>query len=329
MSTPLPVTTGYYEQQPTYSSFGALQAPSYPQTASNRLPSVTTDAFSSLNSMGSLHSSLPAQTAQERRLPAPVAPYTLHYPQPPYPTGEQLPEIRPGSYSEPRVHLNGIHSRNAMPWSSESGPVSSRPALSSNNMAPINGLPGPPMLQQQRQPQHNAQTPVTESVLGYQFGHNANLSSINNRASPEILPTSGPSLESFSSTASSSSSTASMPPPHPNFRYAQPLPAASNSTASDERTSSHRESVAAASLYSFSTDTGERPATSRSCDQQGSTLSTPVPSSHHNYTSGGLRQPQPQHVASADALRRQSSSDQQRAATAHRMSVSNLNGRYG
>ncbi|KAK4543897.1 hypothetical protein LTR36_004671 [Oleoguttula mirabilis] len=302
-----PVTTGYYEQQPAY-SFGNLQAPSFPQPSNNRLPSVTADSFSSLN-MGSLHSSLPIQTAQERTLPAP---YTVHYSQTSYPTAEQLPvpEIRPlGSFNEPRVHINGIHSRTAMPWSSEDSSTGSRTMSAGNSMAPITGIPGPST---QRLHHPHVPTPVSEPVLGYQF--------LPTSGSPDISPASGPAPESFSSTASSTSSTVSMPPPSANFRYAQALPALNTDDRPMTSSSSSREGMAA-SLYSFSTDTGERPVTSGSDHASSSTVS-----GGHNYVP--LRQPQPQHAASVEALRRQSSFDQQRAATAHRMSVSNLNARY-
>ncbi|KAK5121181.1 hypothetical protein LTR85_005665 [Meristemomyces frigidus] len=309
-----PVSTSYYEQQPAY-SFGNLQAPSFPQSSNNRLPSVTADSFSALN-MGSLHSSLPVQTAQERRLPAP---YTVHYPQTPYQNTEQLPEIRPlGSFSEPRVHIDGIHSHTAMPWSSEGSSTGARTMSAGNSMAPITGIPGPAMPQQQHHHHNNQQhaaTPVAEPVLGYQFSVN----NLPTSGSPEVSPTSGPSLESFSSTASSSS-TASMPPPSANFRYAQALPAVNTDDRTITSSSSSREGMAA-SLYSFSTDNGERPATSGSDQATSSTVA-----SGHSYVP--LRQPQPQHATSVEALRRQTSFDQQRAATAHRMSVSNLNARY-
>ena len=310
-----PVSTTYYEPHPAY-SFGSLQAPSL-QPNTTRLPSVTADSFSSLD-MGSLHSSLPAHTAQERRLPAPhTAPYTIHYPpQTPYSTTEQLPVLRSwGGVSEPRAHLHGIHSLTAMPWSSESTSAGARTA-SVSSMAPITGLPGPAALQQ------STATPVSEPVLGYQF--------LPTTGSPEdVSPTSasGPTtLDSYSSTASSSSSAASMPPPS-NIRgysttHHQHLPAL-NSIEPSERpmTASSAREATAPNLYSFSTDTGERPATSGSDQASGSTVS-----SGHNYVP--LRQPQPQHAANVETLRRQSSFDQQRAATADRMSVSNLNGRY-
>lgn len=327
-----PVTGTYYEQQPAY-SFGNLQAPSFPPASINRLPSVTADSFSPLN-MGSLHSSLPIQTAQERRLPAP---YTVHYPPTPYPNTEQLPEIRPlGCFSEPRAHIHGIHSRTAMPWSSEGSSTGARTMSAGNSMAPLTGIPAPPAQQQHhhRHPQQQQHTvpPVSEPAFGYQFGPSTNLPT---SSSPEISPTTAPTLQSFSSTASSGSS-ASMPPPSATFRYAQQaLPTLNHDEQRPTTTttsSSAREGMQAASLYSFSTDTGEQ--------QRSSTASAggsdQAAISLNNASGGGgghsyvpLRQPQPQHTTNVEALGRQSSFEQQRAqTTVHRMSVSNLNARY-
>jgi hypothetical protein len=105
------------------------------------------------------------------------------------------------------------------------------------------------------------------------------------------------------------------------------------------RASSSHE--AAASLYSFSTGIDTEPTTStdrqsvRHHRSNDDFKATPAEQQqqhqHRRYMSP--RQSQPQHSASVDELRRRSSLDhqqqhQQRAATAHRMSVSNLNARY-
>lgn len=173
----VPVTAGYYEQNPSY-SFGSLQVSSasqYPQATSTRLPSVTAEPFSALN-MGHLHSSLPTHTVQERRLPAP---YTGQYPPSSYP-GEQLPEIRPlGSFSESRPHIHGIHSRSAMPWSQDiSSSTLQAPAMSSTIGPPV-GLP--------LSATHNPLTSGigSEPPLGYQISHTPVSDS------PETSPTSG------------------------------------------------------------------------------------------------------------------------------------------
>ncbi|TKA33294.1 hypothetical protein B0A50_00847 [Salinomyces thailandicus] len=355
-----PVSSSYYEQQPSY-SFGSLQAPSYSQQGTGRLPSVTTDTFGSLN-MSSLHSSLPAHTAQERRLPAP---YTITYPPPqaPYSPTQQLPEIRPlGSFSEPRVHINGIHSRNAMPWSSSDTVPSSARTASATSMAPLTGMPSTASAGEhhsQHRQHHHDTTPVSEPAFGYQFPlTQANLPTTDSRDDSSASATGLASLDSFSSTGSSSSSTATMPPPPAaSSRYApsshhhnqqppqqhalpilQPEDTHRPSYHGRPTTSSHDTGPPPASLYSFSTDTGsDRPPTSDS-NHTASSNGTAAPSASGDVgqTQTGayaqLCQPQPQHVTSVETLRRQESFEQQqqqRAATGqHRMSVSNLNGRY-
>ena len=352
-----PSTTAYYEP---YSPFpaGPMQVPSIPaQQQTGRLPSVTADSFSSFN-MGPLNSSLPPHTMQERRLPIPPPPT----PQTPYTTAD-LPEIRPlTSYTEPRVHVNGTHSRNAIPWSFDTASSTYR-SNSLASFAPPNGLPN---LASQ------CTTAISQPVLGYQFGLSgpASVSS-----SPEISPTSvaAPS-EGYARTADSSPS--SMHPP-PTMRY----PAATTSQnmpviTSDGHQSTYRAPATEASLYSFSSDA--------SADSQSSTIdgessgvyypsrypspyrharmyadndpaaisnsayyndsaSYQLPVSHlrssvdndsTSYASSSsstatIRQPQPHSASSIDALCRQSSFDQsQRPSTSSRMSISNFNSQY-
>lgn len=300
ISAPVTSASMYYEPGSAF-SFGTLQVPSLP---TGRLPSVTGEPFSPLN-MGSLHSSLPTQTVQERRLPMP---YTQSYTQPSY--SAEVPQIRPlGSVSEGRMVINGIHSRNSMPWSVDS---SSMPPSSRHGS--INGLPAVQQHQQHGLPIPTSTGSMAEpTILGYQFSASS--------TSPDISPTSGPTLsESFSSTASSAAGAAMPPPSH--IRYSSSH--THHGSTDSPRPSSAR--AAAASLYSFSAgvDTTERGSTS---DRHGSTddsVLTATP--QHNYMPP-LRHPQPQHAASLDELRRRSANDE-RAATAHRMSVSNLNARY-
>ena len=289
-----PVPTSFYEPYTNAYSFGNLQAPTYARTLSGRLPSVTADGLTSLN-MGSLHSSLPIQTAQERRLPAPTPPYTISYPQRPYPV-PTLPEIRPLDNSGGfRPHINGIYSPDAMPWSAG---VESRNNSHANASSAV---------------QSATAAPMTEPVLGYQFPIQQSEATA---YSPNVSPTSGPALsESFAST--SSSSTSSMPPPGGN-RYGSVSGAPLLSFSTEDRPTS--SGGTAASLYSFSTEAASR--STSSADGTGAEL-TPVASVN---TYPNLRQPQPQHAASIDSLRRQSSFDQQRAVS-QRMSVSSLNGR--
>ncbi|KAF2169212.1 hypothetical protein M409DRAFT_52484 [Zasmidium cellare ATCC 36951] len=295
-----PVTSGsmYYEPGSAF-SFGNLQVPAMP---AGRLPSVTAEAFSPLN-MGSLHSSLPTQTVQERRLPMP---YTQSYAQPAHSAAE-VPQIRSlGSVSDGRMVINGVHSRNSMPWSMDNtsltpsarhGSLSGASAVQSQH-----GLPMPTSTGSMTEP----------TILGYQFSTSC--------TSPEVSPTSGPTLsESFSSTSTAGSI---MPPPA-HFRYSNHHSHRHHNTAKSPRPSSAR--AAAASLYSFSAgvDTTDRGTTS---DRHGSTDDSVLSATpQHNYMPP-LRHPQPQHTASLDELRRRSSNDER--ATTHRMSVSNLNARY-
>lgn len=305
VSGPVTSASMYYEPGSAF-SFGNLQVPSIP---TGRLPSVRGEAFSPLN-MGSLHSSLPTQTVQERRLPMP---YTQSYAQPSYPVAE-VPQIRPlGSVSEGRVVINGIHSRNSMPWSVDN---SSLPPSSRHDS--MGGL-----LTVQQQQHHGLPIPTSTAsmgeptILGYQFSASS--------GSPEISPTSGPTLsESYSSTASSTAGSAMPPPAHIRYSASHNHSHGHHGNTLSPRPSSAR--AAAASLYSFSAgvDTTDRVSTSSHHGNTDDSVLTATP--QHNYMPP-LRHPQPQHAASLDELRRRSANDE-RAATAHRMSVSNLNGRY-
>ena len=286
---------------------------SFPQSSTGRLPSLTGDSFSTLN-MGHLNSSLPTPTAQERRLPTPFMP---QYMPTPYSTSE-LPEIRPlGSFSEPRAHIHGIHSRNALPWSQDSGV--SYGASRSGSLANLGGLPGgrvptPSELQ--------TTAAVSEPVLGYPFATTSN-------NSPDVSPASGSSLtESFQST--SGSSTASMLPPSGGRYSTGQTPTLPPLTMNEYPEPSRTHHAAAASLYTFSHDSPDRYATALNrTSGDNSTHLTGSSSSYVASPPSPPRQPQTQHPASIDALRRQSSFEQQqRAATAHRMSFSNLNGHY-
>ena len=375
MSTP--ASAGYHEHPSSY-SFGNLTAP-FPQHGGSRLPSVTSDTFGSMN-MSSLHSSLPVHTAQERRLPAP---YTITYPnaQTQHSSIQQLPDIRTiGSISsEPRVHIHGIHSRNAMPWSSEATPMSAT-AVSNSNLPPTVGVPG---LATASQSQSRSQYPhqghqdqpqnavgVSEPAFGYQFPMVQ--TNCPRTGSPNVSPASasGPTgCESFPSTASSSSSTTSTKIPcssHAQSSHLQPetrlhhhrdLPVLHLETPEGQHQSaeppihpslispSHTDAAPPASLYSFSTDSGngisttiptsaaaDRPSTASGDNEQSSagglssmnvpTTYNPAPALRHSQSNRG------QHSARPQVLRSQSSFERQRAQTAHRMSVHSLNARY-
>ncbi|KAI7514695.1 hypothetical protein KC347_g375 [Hortaea werneckii] len=378
MSTP--ASAGYHEQPSSY-SFGNLTA-AFPQHGGSRLPSVASDTFGSMN-MSSLHSSLPVHTAQERRLPAP---YTITYPnsQTQHPSTQQLPDIRTiGSISsEPRVHIHGIHSRNAMPWSSEPTPMSAT-AVSNSSLPQTTRAPGlTTAFQSQSRPQYPHQghqdqqqnaVGVSEPAFGYQFPMVQ--TNCPRTSSPNVSPASAsgpPGCESLPSTASSSSSTISMqipcssslshaPSSHLQLdsrpQHHRDLPALHLETSEGEHQSaepptysslispSHTDAIPPASLYSFSTDSGngisttlptsataDRPTTALGDNDKGpaggiSSMSArtnynPAPGPRHSHSHRG------QHTAHPEILRSQSSFERQRAQTAHRMSVHSLNARY-
>lgn len=319
-SAPVTSTSMYYEPGAAFTgSFGTLQAgPAYTPAPVNRLPSVASEAFSPLN-MASMHSSLPSQTVQERRLPIP---FTQTYAPPTYSVPE-LPQIRPlGSFTEPRAHINGIYSQTGMPWSSKSQTGSSTRSES------LSSLPMPDTGSSHAASVSSSYT--SDPILGYQFSAST--------GSPTISPTAGPALsESLPGT------NAMLPPSrrrisrgsqsHPN------LPSLTGGSGDDYqyRSSSSRE--AAASLYSFSTgvDPSDRSASSERKSHQHHQHHHNNNSNDQSQGSNGYtthhRQPQPQHAASVDELRQRSSHDhhqqqQRAAATAHRISVSSLNARY-
>lgn len=379
---PTPASAGYHEQPSSY-SFGNLTAP-FPQHGGSRLPSVTSDTFGSMN-MSSLHSSLPVHTAQERRLPAP---YTITYPnaQTQHPGSQQLPDIRTiGSISsEPRVHIHGIHSRNAMPWSSETSPMSAA-TVSNSSVPPTTEAPRlttnfqsqsrPQFPHQGHQDQPQNAVGVSEPAFGYQFPMVQ--TNCLRTGSPNVSPASAsgpPECESFPSTASSSSSTTSMQIPcSSSLSHAQPshlqlesrpqhhrdLPALHLETSEGPPhqsaeppmhpsliSPSHTDVVPPASLYSFSTDSGngisttiptsaptDRPSTATGDNDQGSAGGFSSMSAPTNYIPApALRHSHPhhlgQHSAHPEVLRSQSSFERQRAQTAQRMSVHSLNARY-
>ncbi|CAK1357677.1 unnamed protein product [Cercospora beticola] len=311
LSAPSVSANIYYEPAAAY-SFGNLHtAPGYPaNTPMARLPSVT--AETPLN-MSSLHSSLPTQTVQERRLPVPYAPQQATY------SSTEVPQIRPlTSFTEPprRAHVGGIYSRNSMSWSMASPGASRNTSVSGGSTSALHGLPG-----MSSTVADSAQN--TAPILGYQFSAPS--------TSPEPSPTNGRAIsESFSGPAASSGSgSASMLPPA-NVRYSTGNSVSSLSTSSDADNSRRplTSQGAPASLYSFS---GGVEASGRSTPSQHTKQVANEAASATSYQQGypQLRHPQPQHAASVDQLRRRSSNDQQQhATTAHRMSVSNLNARY-
>lgn len=302
----VPVTASYYEPMPSY-TFGSLQAPSLPSAYhhATRLPSVTAESFAPFH-MSHLNSSLPMHTAYDRRLPIPAT-YTMQYP----PIQQTMPQIRPlGSYTEPRIPINGIHSRSAMPWSTES--VSGSRQGSISVYAPPSGLPAPPSQSSSAQ---------AEPVLGYQFSHPATTAG---SSSPEILPTSGAAVVDSFSSDSSGSSTTSMPD-GPDFRYSRVSSSGFNlpSLPADDR--SHIVSRAPPSLFSFSTESSRR----HMSGSDGTGYNDSAIANEDSSYATPIHQPQLNHAASVDAFQKSSSYEQRQQATAgHRMSLSNLNTNY-
>ncbi|EMC98938.1 hypothetical protein BAUCODRAFT_22250 [Baudoinia panamericana UAMH 10762] len=301
-----PVPASCFEQPQSY-SFGSLHAPAHPTSTSGRLPSVSGEIVSPLN-MGSLHSSLPLQTVQERRLPAP---YTVQYPpQNQYPS-VPVPEVRPlGSFTESRMPMNEVyHGRQAMPWPADSAAAVTRTAASTSS----HGVPTynvMPQLQQQHNHHHHHQhqphpgnsTPAFDStVLGYQFSFRTNHTAPS--GSPEVSPSSGPTLSDTNpSTASTTSSTASMPPPS-HFGYTGPQSQQAPSVTAAERPMT--ADAPGPSLYSFGLESSETAAIADSEQASGCTaIHIPFP-----------RQSNLHHVASEEAMVRQPSFEQQSAST--------------
>lgn len=306
-------------------TFGGMHSAAYPQTPSSRLPSVTAESMSALN-MGSLNSSLPVQTVQERRLPVPCP---AQHTQPPC-SAQPLPEIRSIDPSAGfRAHINGIHSRTAMPWTSENDAYSASRNTSISTAMPATSLPAT-----SGQAQSATTTSLAEPVLGYQFQHSA-------RYSPDISPTSAADLSEGLS-GSSSSASIMLPPSSNSMRYISSLSGAEtiSGNPADARRRSSAQQDGATCLYSFSTEAaagaGVAPvdrAGSAGCPRRSEDRSA---REHDDGGAAGelqygpLRQRQHRHGGSRDALRQQASFErqQQRAATAHRISVSNLSTRY-
>lgn len=303
-----PATAPFYDQQNTY-SFGSLSTPMGPQTSAARLPSVTAETMSALN-MGSLHSSLPINSPAERRLPVP---YTIQYPQPSY--SHQLPEIRQLDQVAPtfRPSISGSHSRNAMPWLTDSASMRNA-SIGLQPQAPYSSTT--PTGQQILT---NAAPSATDSSFGYQI-HQASPYSPADGVSPTTNTT-------LSDSFPSATIPTSMPPPPTttSLRYRTSDTSLPALTVDDSSSRRHQE--AAHSLYSFSAESTERAGSVAPTDRNGSRTASIAGEAYAN-----VRHPQPQHSASFDGLRRQSEFDEHRAenggaALGSRISMRNLNGR--
>ena len=335
-ATAPPPTPSYYDLHAAY-SFGTMQAPE-PQHY-NRLPSVSAESLSSLN-MGHLHSSLPSQGAHERRLPIP---YMSQHPQAPF-SQPEVPAARPlGSFSAPRIPINGIQTRNALPWPLDTGSTTARTS-SMSAYAPPNGLPttcSQPM------------PSFSESAFGYHFQPTAPAVAYN--SSPELSPTSGPNHSASLDSSSSSGESSITMHPFSNLRYyTSTQQDMSPLTSTDRPSSSRQRSIQQmSSLYSFGTASSDLQ--SNASEQEGgglpssgvTTYSLPVrdrrgsmdgdtyayndPSNSSSYQNPIQHpRPLPHHSASIDSLYRRSPFEQQRprSSTASRMSISNFDSSY-
>ncbi|WPH03281.1 Hypothetical protein R9X50_00615800 [Acrodontium crateriforme] len=307
-SLPAPATTTYYESHPTYTLNGAMSSyqPMMPYSFSptTRLASTTAD---SPLSMGALHSSLPIQTTQERRLPAPYNPQSASSPL----SNTDLPEIRPlgGSFDGPHDHVNGIHSRHAMPWSTNSNLTATSPESVNENHRSAHGL-----ITQTRVAQVPPTT-TTEPVLGYQFNvanSNENTITTSSEHSPvSFLPQAGIDRRRSSS---SSSEVSSMPAPNNWSTSYQPV-----STYCTTRDDNHYGTRVAPlpSLYSVNNEAAGT--TGRSFPMSNERERTLI--NCHSYTP--LRYPEAIHAASLENLKRHASPP-----ATNRVLMSSLDGRY-
>jgi hypothetical protein len=192
-SSGIPATTSYCDPQPGL----ALSSMQYPTSQFSRLPSVSSESLSALN-MGHLNSSLPSQAAQHRRLPIP---YVSQISEGPVTAPEPVTARPLGSYSTPRIPANGIHARNSIPWTLDTGLP--RTGSVSGNL-PANSISASPSY---------SMPPASESMLGYQLSSNTR--TIGYGSSPELSPTAtAPTLSaSFDSSSSSSGSDGTVRPP--------------------------------------------------------------------------------------------------------------------
>lgn len=318
-----PVSSPLYDSN-TY-SFGTLQSPMSNSANTARLPSLSAESMSALN-MGSLHSSLPTNTATplERRLPVP---FTISYAQQSY-MSQSLPEPRPfdPATANFRPYLNGVHSRSAMPWSFDiSGSRNDSVGVLGSNYSSTSASQ-----HQQCSTMPTTTSSMADPVLGYQFQPPS-------AYSPESPPATLASLgEPFPSTTTSSM----LPPAQPaSLRYtasSASLPTISASfdgpNASSSRLPEIHAPVPAASLFSFSSETSDRSSSDATVtDNNGrNDSSSPVGATSHSSYAASRQYAQPQHSSSYDGLRRQSEYDQQRTGEVpgHRMSVRSLNGLY-
>ncbi|KAK5005466.1 hypothetical protein LTR28_007688 [Elasticomyces elasticus] len=284
----------YSNYPPSYQTLPPYQeGPPYQHSVNHRLANSSTESFSPLN-LTALHSSLPSPMS--RRLPNPLNTQLLM-------TSSSAPDVieaRSLPSAAPTLHLSGIHTRSAMPWSAESLSSQSRNS-SINSLASTAALAMPLPASQSSA----SSSSIPENGLGYVF---------QTSNSPDISPTSGPALSNSFSATNVPSSVASMNPPSQRYNAAGPS-FLSSGTAKEAPISRHSSS---SNLYSFSADTMDRHQ-SFGGEPAGS---DGVLGSAHRYVP--LHQPQPQHAGGAEALRRDSL---ERRSVSHRASDGSLNAR--
>lgn len=277
-------------------------------------------------------------------------PYTISYPQSGYP----LPALENATAGF-RPHIHGVHSRTAMPWSSD-GSASSR----SNSLA-LHQTAAAPQVSTSYDPGHTGSRtqlltepciPSSSSAGGSGNGNGNNLGYIFPPYTSETSPTSAASQSNVYTPVSGVTSLM-MPPTTSGLRYRG---SASNlSGPADDTTSTgggvggnnpqtprtgngassahHRE--AAASLYSFSTETSDRAGSVAPSEVPTSTGGTAV--SRGEGVEGGWSG-RPQHAASSEGLRRLSGIEGRGGSgnglgsmgvgVGHRSSARSLNGRH-
>ncbi|KAM0720423.1 hypothetical protein Q7P37_004559 [Cladosporium fusiforme] len=312
-------------------SFGTLLSPVPSHVSSSRLPSVSAEAVSALN-MGSLHSSLPTHTPLERRLPVP---FTINYPQQTY-MSQTLPEPRlvDPATANFRPYINGIHSRNAMPWSMDSS--------SSRNNSLSAQLPS---YQSTSPSQHHQATSLpattsslTDPVLGYQFQPQ-------NAYSPDSSPSTVAAADEPFSTPTSTTASLLQPTPTSSLRDSTSgtsLPAISScfddSRPFSSRKAQRQPAAPLASLYSFSSEASERNASDsavteqqnkRELDNQGGENNNGADAAYSRFMHP-RNQAQPRRPTNHDGLRGQSDFGHTRSGLepAHQPGMRSLNDHY-
>lgn len=303
--------TAAYDRSPVYSS-GSMSTPSFPaipqqqqqQQQNGRLPSVTSESFSALN-MGHLHTSLPTQTVQNRRLPIPQL--TPSYEQPPF-SGPDIPGIRP--LAEPKTRLSSFHSRIGAPWPGDVVYSDYRNG-SLFNSVPQSGTA--------LQPIHTNSMPQAPTV-SYHYNNMSETTTQPTAQSASTSPTEGPSAS-----ASGSYTTAPSYPMTPvSYGSYYGLPPITTAHRSDTY-SSRSMNMPATTAYTYSPETGTAASSGRTSSDASSNN---MPSTYASYPT--IYHPQPQHTSGTDALRRQESFDPQQPqstmAPTQRISVSDLSG---